>query len=232
VAELDWSVGQVLKAVADAGLDTNTLVVFTSDNGPWYEGTAGSLRGRKGETWDGGMRVPFIARFPGQLKVGDVAGRASGLDLLPTFARLANAPLPQNPVDGVDIWPLLTGEKDIVEHPPFFYFDNDNLQAVRIRNWKLHVARGNEFPWVDRAEGRMNLPLINPELYNLNADPTESANMAQERPQIVAMLQDAIARALPTFPQQIQDAWNYTRGLKVIETPSGALPHLAAVPKT
>jgi len=110
--ELDWSVGQILETLKKHGLDNNTLVIFTSDNGPWYQGSPGFLRGRKGMTFEGGVRVPFIARFPGRIPKGKVCtGIASTMDLLPTIASLCNAPLPSNPLDGINIWPLLTGRE-------------------------------------------------------------------------------------------------------------------------
>ena len=123
IQELDWSVGQVLQALQDNGVDQNTLVLFTSDNGPWFQGSPGRLRGRKGDTFEGGMREPFLARFPGRIPASAGAaaidgkpspperGRAaSTLDFLPTIAGFARVPLPGNPLDGVDIGPVLTGQ--------------------------------------------------------------------------------------------------------------------------
>src|SRR5207253_1115861 len=115
VMELDWGVGRVLDTLSANGLDENTLVVFTSDNGPWYQGSAGNLQGRKGSTYEGGVREPFIARMPGRIPAGSVSsGLSSAMDLLPTIARLAGASSP-DAVDGVDIWPELTGDRPFME---------------------------------------------------------------------------------------------------------------------
>ena len=112
VQELDWSTGQVMAALQANGLDSNTLVMFSSDNGPWWQGSQGKLRGRKGETYEGGMREPFIARYPGVIPSGiGCTGLATTMDLLPTVARLCGAQPPSNPLDGVDIWPILTGDR-------------------------------------------------------------------------------------------------------------------------
>src|SRR5207248_10629772 len=114
VSELDWSVGQFLDAVKQAGIDDNTLVVFTSDNGPWYQGSTGNLQGRKGSTYEGGVREPFIARMPGRIPAGILcSGVSSAMDLLPTIAGLCGANLPVS-VDGVDILPTLVGDKPYI----------------------------------------------------------------------------------------------------------------------
>ena len=119
VMEMDWSVGEVLKALADKGFEENTLVVFTSDNGPWYQGSAGKLQGRKGSTYEGGVREPFIARFPGKIPPGTTAeGVGSAMDMLPTFANLAGASVSASSLDGIDISPMLTGEKQYMGRDP------------------------------------------------------------------------------------------------------------------
>jgi len=229
VAELDDSCGKIMDAVRKAGLDENTLIVFTSDNGPWYEGTAGRFRGRKGETWDGGLRVPFIARFPKRIAPNSVMDDDTyGLDLLPTFASVAGASLPAKPSDGVDIWPLLNGSGKTVERDAFLFFDGIQLQAARLGNFKLHVARYNSPPWVEApASGRWNLPLPRPELYNVVTDPGESLNIVAERPRIAAQIRDAIDRVMLTFPADVQAAWRDTLQRVVIETPPGAVPVLS-----
>jgi arylsulfatase len=131
IEELDWSMGQVLQALKDAGLDEKTLVVFTSDNGPWieaqlaaedgsdpYYGSAGSLRGYKMTTWEGGLRVPCIMSWPGRVPEGVVSGEMlTSMDLLPTFAHLAEATLPEDrTLDGRNVWPVVAGEPD-AENP-------------------------------------------------------------------------------------------------------------------
>lgn len=233
VEELDWSVGQVLQSLRDNGVDHNTLVMLTSDNGPWYQGSAGHLRGRKGSSYDGGVREPFIARWPGRIPAGSARLRgprisremATTMDILPTLARLSNATLPAKPLDGIDIWPQLAGEPMQTEREVFLYFDSWNLQCARLGPWKLHLARYNDYAWSpDPTGGRRNLPLPAPELYNLEHDPDESYNVAVDNPRIVAEIQARIERLLPTFPSQVMDSWQATMGQKVAPTPAGALP--------
>ena len=238
VQEIDWSVGQVLQALKDNGVDNNTLVMLTSDNWPWYQGSAGKLRGRKGSSYEGGVREPFIARFPGRIPNGPSRLRgprvghavATTMDILPTLARLSNATLPAQPLDGLDIWPILSGEQSRMERDAFLYFDSWNLQCARLGPWKLHVARYNTFPWSpDPPGGRQNLRLQSPELYNLEQDPDESYNVAAQNPQIVAEIQGRIQQLLPSFPSDVMNAWQTTMGANVVYTPEGALPALAPV---
>jgi len=226
VEEIDWSVGEVLKALKTNGIDKNTLVVFSSDNGPWFLGSSGGLRGRKGETFEGGVREPFIARFPGKIPVETVSsGLATTMDMLPTFARLAGATLPSKPLDGIDIWPLLTGESNDLSREVLLYFDNWNLQCARMGRWKLHVARYNGVAWApDPPGGRINLPLYNPELYDLENDPEESYDLAADNPQIVADIRARMEALLPTFPDQVRAAWRDTLSNAVDFNPAGALP--------
>lgn len=226
VQELDWSVGQVLRAIQDNGLDENTLVLFTSDNGPWYQGEVGRLRGRKGETYDGGMREPFIARYPGHIPKGLVSDAlATTMDILPTAVQLTGASLPSNPLDGVDIWPLLTGEKEDVDRDPFLYFDGWNLQCARVGRWKLHLTRYNSPAWSpEPAGGRFNLPLPSPELYDLMEDPEESYDVAAANPQIVADIRARVQAQLAGFPDGVRNIWANTMSTAVENTPSGALP--------
>ncbi|HLJ15429.1 MAG TPA: sulfatase-like hydrolase/transferase, partial [Bryobacteraceae bacterium] len=226
VQELDWSVGQVMSALNNTGVNGNTLVMFLSDHGPWFNGSAGRLRGRKAETWEGGVRVPLIAWFPGQIPDGPVIhSLATNLDILPTIASLCGAALPSNPVDGVDIWPMLTGEQDAVNRDVFLYFDSWNLQCARMGRWKLHITRYNSFPWSpDPVGGRFNLPLPHQELYDVQNDPEESYDAAAQNPQIVADIRARVNQLLPSFPAQVQSAWSTTFSHKVQGTASGELP--------
>jgi len=226
VMEMDWSVGQVLEALEAKGLDQNTLVIFTSDNGPWFQGSAGRLRGRKGDTFDGGMREPFLARFPGRIPAGRVVeGFASALDLLPTLAALTAAPVPANPLDGVNIWPMLTGEAESVERPAFLYFDSWNLQCARLGPWKLHFARYNSAAFTAMpAVGRMNLRLLNPELYKIDEDPSEAYDLAGEHPEIVARIEEQVRQQLPSLPSRVLQAWEDTQRRGVKPNGSGEWP--------
>lgn len=226
VTELDWSVGEILAALKKNGLEKNTLVVFSSDNGPWFQGSPGKLRGRKGQTYEGGVRVPFIARWPGKIparRVLDAIG--STMDLMPTFARLAGATLPAKPLDGVDIWPLLSGQKKDHTREALLYFDNWDLQCVRLGNWKLHVGRYNSFIYgPPPVAGRFNLRLRPAELYNLATDPDESFDVAAKHPEVVRDLEARIARALPTFPEEVQKAWRDTEARQTAPGEPGRLP--------
>jgi arylsulfatase A len=237
IQEIDWSVGQVLQALAANSLDQNTLVMFTSDHGPWFQGSPGGLRGRKGDTFDGGMRTPFIARFPGRIAAGasprdntrtprrTMETMATALDLLPTIAGFAGVALPRNPLDGVDIGPLLRGQVTTVSRPPFFFFNNWDLQCARVGPWKLHVSRGNVPAYTATpAVGYHNLRLINPELYNIDDDPDESEDVSKQNTAIVAQIQQEIARALQSFPTNVQRAWATTQRIRVYPNEPGSYP--------
>ena len=226
VEELDWSAGEVLAALKKHGLDENTLVMFSSDNGPWYQGSPGRLRGRKGMTWEGGMREPFIARWPGRIPVGKTSsGLATTMDILPTVAKLCEARLPQKPLDGIDIWPMLSGAREELERAPFLYFDYVYLQCARWRRWKLHVARYNTAKWSPAPPGGVvNLPLPAPELYDLVSDPDESYDVAAQNPAVVKQMLARIEQTMKTFPQPIQQAWAETKARKTVRTAAGALP--------
>ncbi len=226
VQELDWSVGQVLQSLQDNGVDSNTLVMFSSDNGPWYQGSPGLLRGRKDDTYEGGMRMPFIARWPGMVPSGQTCqALASSLDILPTVTKLTGAALPQNPLDGVDISSLLLGQQSAVNRDAFLYFNNVFLQAARYGPWKLHVSRFNAPSYAPMPPGGLqNLPLPAPELYNVVTDPEESYDRAARNPDIVADLQSRMNRLIQTFPTNVVNAWNSTMATAVQSTPTDALP--------
>jgi len=168
---IDWSCGEILAAIKQAGIDEQTLVIFTSDNGPDRH-PATPLRGSKGSTWEGGMRVPFLARWPGKIPAGAAcAEQASVMDILPTFAGLAGARMPTDRViDGKDIWPLMSGEPGAkTPHDAFFYYKGNNLGAVHSGKWKLHLKAKTE-------------------LYDLSADVGEQTNVAAEHPDVVERL--------------------------------------------
>ncbi len=226
VEEIDWSVGEVLGAVKRNGVERETLVLFSSDNGPWYQGSPGRLRGRKGTTYEGGVREPFLARWPGRIAAGAVSDAlASMMDIFPTVARLAGAALPAAPLDGIDIWPLLAGHARPIRREPLLYFDNVNVQCARQGPWKLHVARYNTPAFSPApAGGRVNLPLATPELYDLSNDPDESYDVAADHPDVVRQLSADIERLIATFPENIQQAYRETKARGVQSTPAGALP--------
>ena len=234
--------GKCLQALKDNGVDDNTLVLFTSDNGPWFQGSPGRLRGRKGDTFEGGMREPFIARFPGRIPSSQIqystfstAPRArqprnlnvlvTALDLLPTIAGFANVSVPPNALDGVDIGPILTAQASDVPRPLFLYFDNVNLQCARLGSWKLHMSRGNVPAYTAEPKvGFFNLRLLSPELYNLDTDPEEADDVSSQNPAIVADIQQRVLKLLPTFPAAVQNAWATTQKTPVYPNESGAYP--------
>ena len=226
VQELDWSVGEILRTLSENGLDDSTLVIFSSDNGPWFQGSAGSLRGRKGDTFEGGMRVPFIARMPGRIPAGQVSSSfASTLDFLPTIANFTAARLPANPLDGIDIWPLLNGSTADLPREVFLYFNFWDIQCARMGNWKLHVSRHNVAAYSPSPmAGLLNLPLANPELYDLVSDPEEGYDRADEFPEVVASIRARIEAMLPSFPEEVRASWAGTHRRHVYQTPAGALP--------
>jgi len=187
VEELDWSTGEILDTLRKLNLAASTLVFFTSDNGPWLTqrqngGSAGLLRGGKGSTWEGGMREPGIAWWPGTVKAG-VVSRAIGstLDLLPTLATLAGATVPADrPIDGKDLTPLLLG-KGPAREKPFFFYRGERLWAVRKGPWKAHLITR---PGYGGKEESHDPPL----LFQLEVDPSEAYDVAGRHPDVVADL--------------------------------------------
>ncbi len=223
VEEIDWSVGEVLRALKENGQEQNTLVMFSSDNGPWYQGSPGKLRGRKNTTYEGGVREPFIARWPGRIPKGRVVeGLASMMDVFPTVTKLCGGELPKKPLDGMDIWPMLSGAKASIDREPLLYFDHWDLQCLRSMNWKLHIARHNTAAYAPAPPGgRLSYLLPHPELYNLATDPDESYDVAPDNPQIVSQLLAKIAEMMKTFPEPVQKA--YAESLSRKADPSTAV---------
>lgn len=226
LAELDWSVGEVMKTLQETGAARNTLVIFSSDNGPWYQGSSGRLRGRKGETWEGGVREPFIVSMPGRIPRGKVsAALGSMLDVTPTIAALCGATPPNKPVDGLNVWKLWTGEVTQIDREPLLYFDNVHLQCARWGKWKLHVSRYNRKVYSPApATGLRNLLLPNPELYDLDTDPDESYDIADLHPDVVRDMLAKIETQMKTFPDAIAADWAVTKAKKVSPPPAGSLP--------
>jgi arylsulfatase A-like enzyme len=183
IMEIDWSVGEILKTLQSLGLDERTLVVFTSDNGPWLSkndrgGSALPLRDGKFSTYEGGMRVPCIMRWPGKIEAGDVCSEvASTIDLLPTFAALAGADVPGDRIiDGKDISALMTRPSAKTPHEAFFYYRGEGLEAVRSDDWKLVF---------ERKKKKETVPAT---LYNLKDDISEQHDVSAEHPDVVARL--------------------------------------------
>ncbi|HWL08901.1 MAG TPA: sulfatase [Planctomicrobium sp.] len=198
--EIDWSVGQILQALDETGLRDQTLVIFTSDNGPWlsygnHAGSATPLREGKGTSWEGGVRVPCIVRWPGKIPAGTVCDElAATIDVLPTVAKLIGAPLPNHPIDGKEIWSLLSGEPDArTPHSYYCFFWGKNLEAIRSGDWKLHFP--HPYRSLTNPPGENGLPngytmeQTELALFNLQEDPGEKKNLVERHPEVVQQLQ-------------------------------------------
>ncbi|MFG0333828.1 MAG: sulfatase [Maioricimonas sp. JB049] len=218
IEEIDWSTGQILDTLRQLDLDSRTLVIFTSDNGPWIEttrgnepdarpliprehsGTADPLKGYKMLTWEGGLRVPCVAWWPGTIPAGTTCEKvAATIDLLPTFASFAGAALPEDrTLDGHDITPLLVDQADAVsphDETGLLYYRYTALEAVRSGRWKLVLPRPEHPPWTGWS-GRFHGSQVDElSLYDLDADAGEVRNVAEDHPDIVTRLQDMVERA-------------------------------------
>jgi len=223
IAELDWSVGKILAKLKELNLDKKTFVIFTSDNGPWFGGSTGGLRGMKGKTWEGGIRVPMIARWPDRIPAGRVCHAPAGIiDVFPTVLKLAGVAMPDDRIiDGKDIMPLLTSEAPS-PHEALLAMSGARVMTVRSGKWKLHVHRPQHWPtsiienknWVDsrRPDGVTILapyeqckpdeypgvpggdPPQEMMLFDLQADPAEQHDVAEEHPEVVKRLKDLYDR--------------------------------------
>lgn len=178
VQELDWSVGRLLDTVQRNNLTDNTVIIFTSDNGPFPEGSTGGLRGSKGTVWGGGYRVPFIARWPGHIPVSGLANAmAMNIDLLPTIGAITGVPLPRSvKIDGRNILPVLLGNTDDSPHEVLFFFNNERIAALRTQNWKMVVQAG--YRDIQRRLPEHNVLL----LFDMRKDPQERYSLAAHRP--------------------------------------------------
>ena len=202
ITEIDFSVGRVLEALEKNGLSENTIVVFTSDNGPWlsygdHAGSSGIYREGKGTAWEGGQRVPCIVKYPAKISAGTVIDEPlMGIDWLPTFASLTDSKLSSNKIDGKNIWPLLTSETNKSPHEAlYFYYKQNELHAVRSGDWKLYFPRSyrslNGRPGgVDGIPVKYDQNVVSEnELYNLKSDPKELNNVLNDYPDIVSKLE-------------------------------------------
>ncbi|MDJ1501346.1 sulfatase [Xanthocytophaga agilis] len=215
VRELDWSVGEVMKKLQEYHLEENTIVIFLSDNGPWFGGSSGGLRGMKTQNWEGGIRVPFIVQWKGHIKPGHVSKEPAGvIDVFPTLTKLAGIPLPKDHVlDGKDIFPLCVSNAK-TPHDALFSFYTDKLYTVRSGKWKLHIhsPESAQLPsdstWIDpRSPDGVTIiapfeqakanqfpgvktgdPAGEGLLFDLEKDPSEQKNIAASYPDIVEKL--------------------------------------------
>jgi arylsulfatase len=219
IMEIDWSVGEIMKALEKNGLDKNTLVIFTSDNGPWlnfgnHAGSNGGLREGKGASFEGGQRVPCLMKWPGKIQEGTICNKlASTIDILPTLAAITNSPLPEKKIDGVNILPLLLGDENTNPRESFlYYYRKNSLEAVRKGDWKLVFAHpGRTYigfkPGSDGFPGGTNENFAHEEgLYDLRRDVGERFDVKEYYPEIVAELKKVADAAREDLGDDIQKA--------------------------
>ena len=220
IAEIDWGVGRILETLAEHGLAENTLVIFTSDNGPWlsygtHAGCALPLREGKGTTWEGGVREPTVMRWPGRIAAGATCTEPiMTIDFLPTVAHLIGGALPDHKIDGLNIWPLMAGEAGAAcPHDAFHFYWGRHLQAVRMGKWKLHFPHAYR-TLAGRKGGAGGKPVKYEQaktdlaLYDLRADIGETTNVADKHPDVVKRI-EALAGAMR---QDIGDSAKKIRG--------------------
>jgi len=237
IRELDWSLGQVLDTLDETGLAENTFVIFSSDNGPWllfgdHGGSADPLRGGKKETFEGGMRVAGIMRYPGRLPAGETRDQlVAQLDILPTVLALADAPKPEKKIDGLNQWAYLSGESPKTARDTFYYYNYGTLYAVRSGKWKLQLGElVEELHDPDGIKnGGLRGSVIDVEkkqaLYNLEADISETTDVQAKHPEVLAELlnlAEAARRELGDDQQKIEGTGvrpaQYNKGKTTFDT--------------
>lgn len=215
VENIDWGMGEIFSTLKRLNLERDTLVVFSSDNGPWWEGSAGGLKGRKAEQYEGGFRVPFLAKWAGRIKTGTVTDTpATAVNIYPTFAALAGVRVdPAVRLDGRDMSRLLLGQTNECPNDVFLFFYRERLHAARMGRWKLHLAALTRAPYVrvrafrdGRAETKEDRKLPEPQLYDLSIDPDESYNVAPEHPDVVRAITERMKAELATYPEHVRAA--------------------------
>ncbi|MBM4018081.1 MAG: sulfatase [Planctomycetes bacterium] len=207
IEEIDWSVGEIVGALQKHGLEQNTLVIFTSDNGPWlsygdHAGSAGPLREGKGTAWEGGVRVPCVMRWPGRIRPGTVCAEpAMTIDIVPTVAGIIGARLPGHKIDGLDILPLMEGRPGAkTPHEAFYFYWGEHLQAVRSGRWKLHFphdyrSMGGKKGGSGGTPAAYENAKTDLALYDLEADKGETDNVADKNPDVVKRLESLAEKA-------------------------------------
>ncbi len=222
VMEVDWSVGQVMSKLEKHGLDDNTLVIYTSDNGPWlnfgnHAGSARPLREGKGTAFEGGMRVPTVMRWPGHIPAGTECTKlASTIDILPTLATITGANLPEKKIDGVNIRPLMKGDSEMNPRDVFYCYYGAELRAIRWKQWKLYFPHKSRSyvgvePGMDGYPGPYATLHMTEALYNLDEDIGETTDMAASHPDIVTKLKAIADQAR----QELGDRLTETQGSEV-----------------
>ncbi len=201
IMEVDWSVGEILAAIKNNGLDDHTLVIFSSDNGPWlsfgvHAGSAAPLREGKGTSWDGGVREPTLMRWPGHVPAGrSCDAPLMTIDVLPTVAKLIGAKPPEKRIDGLDISSVMLGKTDQSPHEVlYFYYQTNALEALRSGKWKLELPReyrslkGKPGGTGGKPANYEQVTISAPELYDLDADPGQKSNLADANPEVLRKL--------------------------------------------
>lgn len=222
IEEVDWSVGQVVETLKRLGIEDNTLIIYTSDNGPWlnfgnHAGSAYPLREGKGTAFEGGVREPTVMKWPGHIPEGTVCNKiASTIDILPTLASVTGAELPLKPIDGVSILPLMEGKQNVTPRDEFFYYYNGELRAVRKGKWKLffpHNSRSYEGmePGKDGCPGKTKVLKVGLELYDLENDIGERNNLTLKYPDII----DSLNTIADNMREKLGDRLTNIKGTEV-----------------
>ena len=207
VEEIDHGIGRIIDELERNNLDRNTIVIFTSDNGPWlsygnHSGSSGIYREGKGTTWEGGVRVPSIIKFPNGLKPSEIDEPIMAIDWMPTFANITRSKLSQNKIDGKDIWPLLSGEVNQSPHEKlYFYYRVNELHSIRMNDWKIQFSRtyrslNGKDGGKDGIPVKYEMNLIDKnELYNLKDDPQERIDVYDKFPEIAKKMEELAEKA-------------------------------------
>ncbi|HEX7860300.1 MAG TPA: sulfatase, partial [Verrucomicrobiae bacterium] len=217
IEEIDWSVGEILRTLEANGLTKKTLVIFASDNGPWlsygnHAGSAGELREGKGTTFEGGVRVPCVMRWPGRIPAGTVCDEPMmTIDLFPTIARVVGAKMPKHKIDGKDVWPLISGAKNArsAQEAYFFYWNANDLEVIRSGPWKMHVPHDYR-TLAGKPGGTNGIPAKYVQqktelaLFNLEKDLGETKNVAADHPQVVLRLSALMERMRADLGDNLQ----------------------------
>jgi len=207
IMELDWSLGEIVKALRKNGILENTMIIFTSDNGPWlnfgnHAGNTAGLREGKGTVFEGGQRVPTIISWPKAIKKSTISNKlAASIDILPTITKIVKGKLPNHKIDGVSILDILKGKNTTARDHFFYYYKTNSLEAVRKDHWKLilpHESRSyeNVMPGMDGYNGNYSKLKLDYELYDLRRDPGERYNVIKKYPKIAQSLKDLAETAI------------------------------------
>ena len=231
IHEIDWSVGRICETLRSTGKLDDTLILFTSDHGPWFQGDPGILRGRKGSTFEGGHRVPMIMHWPNGLAANQIRDVwATHLDIMPTLISWCGLGTPRLPLDGTDMKEAFQGCAEPAERPTVLYFNpvvsgGREIHCARKGDWKLRIAQvTGEIYILDRGIGKAS-SLPAPELYNVRTDVAEAYNVANSHPEIVQTIYSDIRAAVPSFPADVIEAFHQLEANRAsVTTPPGAAP--------